>query len=110
MTGMNALAWQSVITACLTGSLLAADTPAQPTPEQVKQAIARGTDFLIKSQNPNGSWGGPQGGITTFTGPVWSNPETHRSWRVGTTGLCCMALMAVGESPQALSALDHGIE
>ena len=107
---MNALTWPSVIAACLTGSLLAADTPVQPTPEQVKQAIARGTDFLIKSQNPNGSWGGPQGGITTFTGPVWSNPETHRSWRAGTTGLCCMALMAVGESPEALSALDRGIE
>ena len=107
---MNALTWPSVITACMAGSLLAADTPAPPTPEQVQQAIARGTDFLIKSQNPNGSWGGARGSITTFTGPVWSNPETHRSWRVGTTGLCCMALMAVGESPQAMSALDRGIE
>ena len=41
MTGVNALTWPSVITACLTGSLLAADTPAPApaTPEQVKQAI-----------------------------------------------------------------------
>lgn len=81
-----------------------------PTYEQVKNAVQRGVEFLIRDQNPNGSWGGLKSGTNTFTGDVWSNPETHVSWRVATTGLCVLALLETGESPEARTATDKGIQ
>ena len=74
---------------------------AAATPGDVTiQAIQRGTAYLLQSQNKDGSWGGPQNAAHEF----WSNPETHRSWQVGTTGLCCMTLMdqwQSGAGPEA---------
>jgi hypothetical protein len=80
-----------------------------PTPEQVHEAIARGIDFLLKDQNPDGSWGGQGDSLTTWSGDVWSNPETHRAWKVATTGLCCAALLEVGRSDDAAAAADRAV-
>ncbi len=87
----------------------AAEIKPLPTPEQVQTAIARGLEFLQKDQNPDGSWGGLKDGTNTFTGDVWGNPETHVSWKVATTGLCVLALMETGKSPEALASLDKGV-
>jgi hypothetical protein len=70
-------------------------TPADVTPETVRAAIERGTAFLLSSQNPAGSWGGAADSLTTWSGWTWSNPGSHRAWRVATTGLCCLALLEV---------------
>ena len=84
--------------------------PAEPlTPEQVRTAMDRGVDFLLKDQNKDGSWGGPQDSITTWSGEVWPNPETHRAWKVATTGLCVAALLEVGTSEPALAAADRAV-
>lgn len=83
---------------------------ADPTAQQARQAVQGGIAFLLKDQNSDGSWGSHRGASNTFTGPVWSNPETHRSWTVATTGLCCMALLEAGDSPEADAALDRGID
>lgn len=82
---------------------------ALPSVADVEQAIRKGTDFLLKAQNADGSWGSCRDagvGIDEF----WSNPETHHSWAVATTALCCMAL-AGGESSDAIrTAYRRGID
>jgi hypothetical protein len=85
------------------------NVPVTPSPAQTRTAIQRGVDFLIQDQNKNGSWGGPQDSLTTWSGPVWSNPESHRAWKVATTGLCCAALLEVGESETALASADRAV-
>ncbi len=91
-------------------SVAAAEPPAPATAEQVRTAIQRGVDFLVKDQNPDGSWGGPQDSITTWSGSTWPNPESHRAWKVGTTGLCCAALYETATDDVALEAADRGVQ
>ena len=56
-----------------------------------QEVIRRGSDFLIETPNPDGSWGGFRKPMIYDRG--WSNIETHRSWTIATTGLAVMALM-----------------
>lgn len=89
---------------------------AAPTPEhhgsreQTDASIEKAMQFLLADQNKDGSWGGPRAAIWTFTGDVWSNPETHRSWKVATTGLCALALLKVGQGEEAQAALDRSLD
>jgi len=75
-----------------------------------EHAIHAGLDFLLRSQNSDGSWGGAGDSLTTWSGPTWSNPESHRAWKVATTGLCVMALLEAGETEEAIKAEKHGLE
>lgn len=79
-------------------------------PADVRVSIDRATAYLLDSQNAEGSWGGPLGAVYTFTGQVWSNPETHRAWKVATTGLCCLALMEVEPTDRTREAVEKGID
>ncbi len=92
------------------GPVFWVDEVEPPGRDQVRAAIQRGIDFLLKDQNANGSWGGPQDSITTWSGSMWPNPETHRAWKVATTGLCCAALLEVGTDDSALQAADRAAE
>lgn len=94
------------------GSASAAEplSPESMTPERVRAAIREGVNFLLRSQNPDGSWGGAWDSLTTWSGWTWTNPESHRSWRVATSGLCCLALLEVADSDEAWSALDRGLD
>jgi len=85
------------------------DRTAPITSDQVRAAIDKGVDFLLKDQNGDGSWGGPQDSITTWSGNMWSHPETHRAWKVATTGLCCAALIEVGRTDDAHQAADRAV-
>jgi hypothetical protein len=105
-----ATSMSSFLTAALALSAAAADLQPPLTQDQVRESIVRGVAFLVGDQNSDGSWGGPQNAVYTFTGAVWSNPETHRSWKVATTALCVMALREVGQSEEAQAALDKGID
>ncbi len=87
-----------------------ADEPVIYTPEQVRIAIDNGLGFLLTDQNPDGSWGGPRGAVYTFTGDVWSNPETHRAWKTATTGLCVMALLEAGTGDATRAAALRGVD
>src|SRR4051794_18088754 len=59
-------------------------------PEQIQKAIDRGVEFLVKSQQPDGSWGT---GLVTRGFEVYSMvPGSLDAFRVGTTALCVMAL------------------
>ena len=84
--------------------------PEDVTPGLARTALQRGVAFLLQSQNPDGSWGGAWGSLTTWSGDTWTNPESHRAWRVATSGLCCMALAQAGRSDAEMSALDRGID
>ena len=83
--------------------------PPAPTAAQARVAIQRGIDFLLKDQNADGSWGGPRDSITTWSGSIWSNPESHRAWQVATTGLCCAALLEAGSTESAGVAADRAV-
>lgn len=103
------------IVALSTGLALAADAAAPPAPREysrpkVEAALTRGVAFLLKSQNPDGSWGGAADSITTWSGWTWSNPESHRAWRVATTGLACMALLEVGNSEETDAAVERSLD
>ena len=84
--------------------------PAAGPASTVQAAIERGIEFLLRDQNKDGSWGGPQDSITTWSGEVWPNPETHRAWKVATTGLCCAALFEVGRTDGTAAAADRAVQ
>jgi hypothetical protein len=75
-----------------------APATAAPTsnaaPDPIDAAIARGVDFLKKSQNPDGSWGT---GLETRGLEIYASvPGSHDAFRVATTALCVMALRDAG--------------
>jgi hypothetical protein len=102
-----------VALAALIGATLAAraaDTSRAVDAAEAREVIRRGVAFLLQDQNSEGSWGGPREAVYTFTGAVWSNPETHRSWKVATTGLCCLALLETERTEASLQAADRAVD
>ena len=77
---------------------------------EARAVMDRAIAFLLQDQNSDGSWGGPRNAVYTFTGTVWSNPETHRSWKVATTGLCCLALLRAPRTDETLAAADRAVD
>src|SRR5688572_2874847 len=67
-------------------------------------AIARGVEFLVQAQNADGSWGGPRNKTMTDS---FANVATHDAWTLATTGLCCVALLELGQVPAAIRACDR---
>lgn len=78
-----------------------------PSDQAVRQAIARGVEFLVGAQNKDGSFGGP--GNKTMT-DSFANAATHDAWTVATTGLCAVALLELGQSPEAGRACDRALD
>src|SRR5262245_39363600 len=111
---MHAMNWTLVLFLYTASAAGAGDAPLHPTEMQVRESMQKAIDFLLKDQNPDGSLGSARNASDEF----WSNPETHRSWTVATTGLACMALSqsAPTEAPKATrtekieSAYDRGID
>ncbi|MBL8694407.1 MAG: hypothetical protein JNJ88_09960 [Planctomycetes bacterium] len=77
-----------------------------PTAQDMRVGLERGLQFLLKDQNSDGSWGSHRNMESTF----WSNPESHRSWRVATTGLVVMTLLDAMQLPEAAGAVDRGLD
>jgi hypothetical protein len=99
-----------LVIAGLTLPARATDPAGTTSADEARVVIERGVAFLLGDQNSEGSWGGPREAVYTFTGDVWSNPETHRSWKVATTGLCCLALLEADRSEESLQAADRAID
>ncbi len=77
-----------------------------PTKQQIQSSMDRGVAFLLKVQNPNGSWGSATQtkGLNIYA-PV---PGAHHAFRAGTTGLCIAALVeTAGDDPAASAAIDR---
>jgi hypothetical protein len=82
---------------------------SEPAPQaqedhiKVAEAIHRGITYLIRDQNPDGSWGT---GLETRGFEVYNMvPGTQDGMRAATTALCVMALREVGDK----TAHDKGV-
>ena len=78
-----------------------------PKPGVLDEAIRRGVAFLLKDQNEDGSWGGPERtkGLNIYA-PV---PGSHHAFRAAVTALCVSALIeAGGDSAEVRKAIERG--
>lgn len=93
---------KALLVAILLGGVIfppcADETVATPayTVEELHARMKKAVTFLLDHQNPDGSWGGFRNMAVGYD-EFWTNIETHRSWTVATTGLCCMALLDVAD-------------
>lgn len=82
--------------------------PPEPVPaEQLDAAVRRGVAFLLKDQNKDGSWGGPERtkGLNIYA-PV---PGAHHAFRTAVTALCVSALIEVDDGSEPVKqAIDRG--
>jgi hypothetical protein len=72
---------------------------------EVKNAIADGVAFLVRTQNKNGSWG--RGAETRGLELYSMVPGSHDAFRVATTSLCVMALREAGEKEAHARGLEY---
>src|SRR5262249_34190094 len=79
-------------------------TAPSPGDAEVRAAEQKALAYLLAHQETDGSFGNARNG--SFN-DLWSNPETHKSWTVGTTGLAVMALL--GEGPRVEPALRRAV-
>lgn len=92
------------------GISTAQEPPAAPpevTTASIEASIRRGVDFLLASQNKNGSWGNPTKtkGLNIYA-PL---PGAHHAYRAGTSGLALSGLIdAADPRPEVNAAIDKG--
>jgi hypothetical protein len=85
---------------------LAADGPAI---EEVRAALTRGVEFLLKDQNPDGSWGSHRNAVLGLDDPFMNAPS-QKAFIVGTTALGCLAMAEAEPTSAVLAAYDRGID
>jgi len=82
---------------------------AEATPfvheRSLEDAIEDGMDFLVRSQNADGSWGA--GRETTDYDVMAAVPGSHDAFRVGCTALCVRALREAGERTASARGLRY---
>jgi hypothetical protein len=82
--------------------------PTAVSPASVDAAIAHGVSFLLKDQNPDGSWGSPE---RTKNLNIIAGVGSHHAFRVAVTSLCVSALIeAGGQTEPVRRAIEHGEE
>jgi hypothetical protein len=80
---------------------------ATPAAETIEASISRGVEFLIKRQNPDGSWGSARRtkGLNIYA-PV---PGAHLAFRAAVTSLCVSALIeSKDDNRQMVAAIERG--
>ena len=79
------------------------DAPAEPV---IRDAIERGVQFLLRDQNPNGSWGSAtRTKALNIYAPV---PGAHHAFRAATTALCISALIEIeSDDADVIESLDR---
>ncbi len=81
--------------------------PIDPvTPEKLDSSIRRGVEFLLETQNKDGSWGSPalKGGV-----PIYAGIGSQHSFGVAVTAMCVSALIeAGGDTPAVQKAVEKG--
>ncbi len=103
---------------CLTVSFLGLDAqevkrvPMVPLAGKVKMdagalelSIKKGVDFLVKTQNKNGSWGGPTKtkGLNIYA-PI---PGAHHAFRIGSSCLALTGILDSGDQrPEVLACIE----
>lgn len=113
---MIAQSWSTAIFGFGVGALLltsgapasaqeAQDLRWQASRLEAEKSAVRGVEWLLAAQNADGSWGGP--GKPSPSDIFWTNPETHLSWQVATTGLAMTALLDTLAQDGLLSAAQR---
>lgn len=94
--------------------LSADEGPPAPSAEIVETlpratGIERGLDYLLTTQNKNGSWGS---GVTRRPVEILADvPGSHQAFRVGATALCVLALLkSPGRREACLQTALSGLE
>jgi hypothetical protein len=106
----------AAVTALTLAGLLAAADPAPnlrpPPPVPVSDStfadsVRRGVEYLVKTQNKDGSWGSPR-----WTGGVDGDPLTSQhSFCVATTALCIESLLEIGgDGDDVKRAVERGTD
>jgi len=83
------------------------DPIPMPAIAELDSAMLKGTDFLLKDQNPNGSWGSATRtkGLNIYA-PI---PGAHDAFRAAVTAMCVSALIETGgDRPEVLDAINRG--
>lgn len=83
--------------------------PPEATLERIHASLKSGVDFLIASQNKNGSWGNP---TKTKNLNIYAPlPGAHHAYRAGTSGLAlCGLLDANDDRPEAKQCITRAAE
>jgi hypothetical protein len=91
------------IVAAQEASRLHPPPPSPVSPGELEAAIARGVDYLVRTQNRDGSWGSPRwtGGVDID--PV---PGAFHSFGTATTALGLEALLGVEPTPEVRKAAE----
>jgi hypothetical protein len=79
----------------------------QVGPDMARDSIARAAAWLVKNQNPDGSWGH---GVLESVQMLWAANETHYAFQMAANGLVVKALLAIDETPERRAALEKGLE
>ncbi len=77
-----------------------------PDREAIFDSMSQGVEYLLSSQNDDGSWGSWDEPAHAF----WSNPHSHFAWIAGTTGLGLMSLLEQAEDPRLAQACDRAVD
>jgi squalene cyclase len=82
--------------------------PVEPVKaEEIDAAIARGIEFLLKDQRPEGAWGSAE--RTKELNVYAPVPGAHHGFKSATTALCISALIETGgDKPEVNAAIDRG--
>ena len=74
--------------------------PAPVSNVEIKAAIERGAEFLLKDQNVDGSWGSPE---RTKDLNIIAGIGSHHAFRAAVTALCVSALIEISGPRSMLS-------
>ena len=81
-----------------------------PSELEIRKSMQRGVEYLLRDQNPNGSWGSATRtkGLNIYA-PV---PGAHHAFRAATTSLCISALIEIdsndSKDPRVAKSIDRG--
>lgn len=95
----------------IAGEPTSAPTSSTATATEARDGIRRGLEYLLKTQNRDGSWGSQANALLyEDLDLTFMNPETQRGWQVATTGLVCCALQKLPGTDEVYAAYDRGID
>ncbi|MGB1129183.1 MAG: hypothetical protein ACPG4K_03965 [Haloferula sp.] len=99
---------RALLVSAMVASAVAQERPeVDATPEAIQTSLREGVDFLVRSQNKNGSWGGPTRtkGLNIYA-PI---PGAHHAFRAGASGLALAGLIDSGDQrPETQEAIAKG--
>jgi hypothetical protein len=95
------------------GAVLAGDEAAEPAKPphgapDLETGIRRGVEYLLKSQNKDGSWGSPASNLYDIYAPV---PGAFEAFHVAASALALSGLLEVGgDAPEVMEAVRRATD